>query len=120
MQEIVSSEPLADSTVLDHVLLAKVYTKKQFTVFPSVFFNTEWQINAEYRDGVKYYDPNGLGTQIESGWFKNNNYSNHLFEGAFAWHWHNSSYKNNRIEEGSKFDILMRLNKKALKQKGIL
>jgi hypothetical protein len=120
IEEIVNSEPLADSTVLDHVLLAKVYTKKQFTVFPSTFFNTEWQMNTEYKDGIKDYNPNGLGSQIESGWFKKNEFSDHLFEGAFAWHWHNSSYKNHKIESGSKFDLLMKLNKKILKQKGIL
>ncbi len=120
MQEIVNSKPAADSTVLDHVLLAKVYTKKRFTVFPSTFFNTEWQLNTTYVNGIKHYNSGGLGTQIESGWFEKNQFSDYLFEGAFTWHWHNSSYKNNRIEDGSKFDILMKLNKKSLKQKGIL
>lgn len=120
MQEIANSKPVADSTVLDHVLLAKVYTKKQFTVFPSAFFNTEWQLNTTYIDGIRHYNANGLGTQVESGWFEKNQFSDYLFEGAFAWHWHNSSKKNNRIEEGSKFDILMKLTKKTLKKKGIL
>jgi hypothetical protein len=120
MQEIVNSKPVADSTVLDHVLLAKVYTKKRFTVFPSTFFNTEWQLNTTYVNDIKHYNSGGLGTQVESGWFEKNQFSSYLFEGAFAWHWHNSSYKNHRIEDGSKFDILMKLNKKALKQKGIL
>jgi hypothetical protein len=37
MQEILATKVVPDSTVLDHKLLAKVYKKRRFTVFPSVF-----------------------------------------------------------------------------------
>ena len=108
MEEILKTEVKEKSTVLDHILLAKVFRKKAFAVFPSVFFNTEWQMNISYVDGERRYDPNGIGTQTESGWFKKNEYSNSLFEEAFAWHWHNSTYKKYEIEMGSKFDLLRR------------
>ncbi len=120
MKEILTTEVVPDSTVLDHVLLAKVYSKQRFSVFPSVFFNTEWQMNVRYLNGVKKYDPNGLGTQTENGWFSKNEFSDNLFEEAFAWHWHNSSYKNKTIEEGSKFDLLMKRTKNLLKEKNII
>ncbi len=120
INEILKTRVIPDSTVLDHMLLAKVYSKRRFTVFPSVFMNTEWQMNTIYIDGVKHYDPKGLGTTIESGWFKCNEYSSNLFLEAFAWHWHNSTYKNNIIEPNSKFDLLMRRNKQLLYDRGII
>ena len=121
MKEIVATKVAPNSTALDHVLLAKVYKKKKFTVFPSVFFNTEWQMNVEYENGLlKKYDPQGIGTKIESGWFKKNEYSNFLFEEAFSWHWHNSSHKNDFIELGSKFNLLMQKTKNMLREKGVL
>lgn len=120
MEEILKAPLMPDTTSLDHMLLATVYSRKQFTVFPSVFFNTEWQMNVNYVNGVKNYDPNGPGTKNESGWFTKNEYSTNLFEQVFAWHWHNSSYKNKNIEPGSKFDLLMKRTKRILKEKGIL
>lgn len=120
LNEIVNTSISPDSTVLDHVLLAKVYKKQKFTVFPSYFFNTEWQLNTWYENGFKKYDPKGLGTQIESGWFTKNEYSENLFLESFSWHWHNSSYKNHVVKEGSKFDLLNKLTDKRLKDKGML
>jgi len=120
MEEIINTEAIPDSTVLDHVLLAKVFKRKNFTVFPSAFFNTEWQMNVSYENGVRHYDENGQGTLTESGWFEHNQYSNRLFDGAFSWHWHNSSYKNKKIEKNSKFDLLTNKIKKILVSKNIL
>jgi len=42
LEEISTTPIQKDSTILDHMLLAKVYRKAPFTVFPSTFFNTEW------------------------------------------------------------------------------
>ena len=120
LQEILDTEVFPDSTVLDHMLLAKVYSKRRFTVFPSAFFNTEWQMNVDYADGARHYDPKGIGTKTEGGWFKKTEYSNSLFEGAFAWHWHNSSYKNHVVEPGSKFDLLTTRVNDQLTTRGLL
>jgi len=94
LDEILKTPIQPMSTCLDHALLAKVYKKRNFTVFPSVFFDTEWQINKKHP---------GLGTAIESGWFKKNEYSNYIFNEAFAWHWHHTSFKHCTPEPGSKF-----------------
>jgi hypothetical protein len=120
LEEMNKTKMVPDSTVLDHMLLAKVYTRRKFSVFPSAFFNTEWQMNVKWIDGIRKYDPNGIGTKTESGWFIKNEYSIYLFENAFSWHWHNSSYKNREIGEGSKFYILQRKTKDILKTKKII
>jgi len=84
---------------------------KDFTIFPSVFFNTEWQIN---------YKHNGLSQQIENGWFDNPLMDpNYLFLEAFSWHWHNTSFKHKPIVQGSKFDMLRNIMKAKLEVKGI-
>jgi hypothetical protein len=59
---------------------------RAITVFPSPFFNTEWQADPAFQPFRK--TPN----------------SGNLYEGAFAWHWHNRW--DDRIEEGSKFQRL--------------
>jgi hypothetical protein len=56
------------------------------TVFPSPFFDTEWQ--ADY-----HFEP-----------FKRTPESSAFYDGAFAWHWHNRW--DEPIEEGSKFQLL--------------
>lgn len=95
MSELIDSGIYLRSTIWGKDLIAKVYRKfKEFTIFPGAFFDTEWQINVKYK---------GLGDSIESGWFIKNEFSNILFEEAFAWHWHNSSNKNKIVEDGSKF-----------------
>lgn len=96
--EEMAKAPIIPNTVCrDHQLLAKVYSRRPFTVFPSAFFNTEWQINIKYP---------GKGTKIENGWFNTNDYSDELFLESFSWHWHNSSHKNDTIEPGCKFYAL--------------
>jgi len=120
MLEMLNSPHIPDTTTLDHAMLAKVYSKKPFYIMPTTFFNTEWNMNTRYVNGIKEYNSRGEGTLTESGWFKKNEYSNRLFDGAFAWHWHNSSYKNHVVQEGSKFDLVTKKIKKMLKEKGIL
>jgi hypothetical protein len=113
LEEICTTPIHKDSTILDHMLLAKVYRKNPFTVFPSTFFNTEWLISKVDRQ---------LSEDLENDWFYNKKDTayDYLFLEAFAWHWHNSSKKTFPIEEGSKFDLLRIRTNELLKQKGIL
>jgi len=111
LEEIVKAPIIPNTVCRDHQLLAKVYSRRPFTVFPSAFFNTEWQINIKHPE---------KGTKIEAGWFKKNEYSDELFLEAFSWHWHNSSHKNDIIEPGSKFYNLNKFIDRHLIHKGIL
>ena len=56
------------------------------TVFPSPFFNTEWQADPAFEP------------------FRRTAASTNFYDGAFAWHWHNQW--DAPIEEGSKFQRL--------------
>jgi hypothetical protein len=56
------------------------------TVFPGPFFDTEWQDEAKFRPFYKHAG------------------STKMYDGAFAWHWHNRW--DDRIEDGSKFQLL--------------
>jgi len=111
LDEISKTEIHPMSTCLDHALLAKVYKKRKFTVFPSVFFDTEWQINSKHP---------GLGDKIQDGWFQMNDYSHYVFPEAFAWHWHNTSMKNKDIHPQSKFGKLQSLIDDRLRERKIL
>lgn len=59
-------------------------------IFPSAFFNSEWQSNLVTSTGISS--------------MKKHEYSNLMYDGCFTWHWHN--LWNDNVEEGSKFDIL--------------
>ncbi len=59
---------------------------RAITVFPSPFFNTEWQADPQFKP------------------FHNTPNSANLYDGAFAWHWHNQW--DEPIQEGSKFQRL--------------
>lgn len=111
MEELARTGIRPCTTCFDEDLLAKVYRRKRFTVFPSAFFDTEWQI------GVKSVP---LNQAIQAGWFAKNSHSNYLFLEAFAWHWHNTSRKYEDICEGSKFYLLENYIDDRLKVKGIL
>jgi len=112
MEELLKTDIVPCTTCFDEDMLAKVYRRKEFTVFPSVFFNTEWQVNCKYP---------GLSPKIQTGWFDKNEMSEkYLFLDAFAWHWHNTSRKNEIVQEGSKFNILEKMMDKKIKEKGLL
>jgi len=112
IDELIKSPIIPNSVCRDHELLAKVYRRRKFTIFPSTFFNTEWLINKKYV---------GMGTEIEKGWFKPTEHSNKLFLEAFAWHWHNGGGTNNyEVQPLSKFDILTSLINDKLKQRGLV
>jgi hypothetical protein len=59
---------------------------RPITVFPSPFFNTEWQADPGFRP------------------FRKTPQSSNFYDGAFAWHWHNQW--DAEIEPGSKFQLL--------------
>jgi hypothetical protein len=59
---------------------------QSITVFPSPFFNTEWQADPTFEP------------------FKRSAASDELYDGAFAWHWHNKW--DDPIEPGCKFERL--------------
>jgi len=56
------------------------------TVFPSTFFNTEWQADPKFEP------------------FRKTAASANMYDGAFAWHWHNRW--DDRIQPGCKFQLL--------------
>jgi len=60
-----------------------IHRGHEITVFPSPFFNTEWQADPSFEP------------------FKRTPASANLYDGAFAWHWHNKW--DDPIEPGSKF-----------------
>jgi hypothetical protein len=70
------------------------------TVFPSPFFNTEWQADPRFKPFEK--TPN----------------SANLYDGAFAWHWHNRW--DEPIQEGSKFQRLEARIERKLLEMGVL
>ena len=68
---------------------------RAITVFPCPFFDTEWQADPRFQP------------------FRNTPNSARLYEGAFAWHWHNRW--DDRIQEGSKFHRLEALFDQTLR-----
>jgi hypothetical protein len=120
LKEIINSPIAPDTTNWGKELLGRIYSYYKFTIFPSTFFDVEWQLNTSYINGQRVYNPNGLGTQTESGWFEKNEFSNDLYLESFAWHWHNSSYKFTEIKEGSKFWNLQKITDLKLKEKNII
>jgi hypothetical protein len=84
---------------------------KNWTVFPSAFFNTEWQIKEDF-----YNEYPGLAIgRLEP--FKNCEQSKYLFDRAFSWHWHGRWSE--PIEIGSKWQIFENKIEKLLLERGI-
>lgn len=120
MKELLNSPIVPNTTQWGKELLGRIYSHYKFTIFPSAFFNIEWQMNASWDDeDRKIYNPDGFGTKCESGWFVQNEYSGNLFLETFAWHWHNSSYKNTPVMSGSKFDLLSKYIDSKLLEKNL-
>src|SRR5262249_27936778 len=69
------------------------------SVFPSPFFNTEWQAGPGFKP------------------FERTPASANLYEGAFAWHWHNQW--DAPIEPGSKFQRLEAMMDEKLTRMGV-
>jgi hypothetical protein len=96
------------TTCFDEDMMARVYRKNpnSFTIFPSPFFDTEWQVSKTDRDLAEELDKSLFDAPLQS--------EEHLFLDSFAWHWHNSSNKNKDIVEGSKFYLLEQLTNRRL------
>jgi Glycosyltransferase sugar-binding region containing DXD motif len=76
-----------------------IHRGRAITVFPSPFFNTEWQADPEFKP------------------FRSTPASANMYDGAFAWHWHNQW--DAEIEDGSKFQRLEALMDEKLTRMGV-
>jgi hypothetical protein len=111
MNELINTRIVPGSTCWGKTMFAKLYRRYKFDIFPAAFFNTEWAVNAVCP---------GLGSFMDDGWFKNKPYNDSfLFLEAFAWHWHNSSWKNAEVEAGSKFNLLELEMERRLIERGL-
>lgn len=104
--------PATGGTCYDEDMLGYVYAKRPFTVFPSTFFNTEWLVGKTDKDESRRLDACMFDFPISE--------RADLFEGVFAWHWHNSSNKHKNIAKGSKFDTLSKMTDERLREADIL
>lgn len=103
LNEISKGDVIPSSLNWSSVLYQKVRNyNKNWTIFPSGFFNTEWQISFSDEDRINP-DLKELYNFIRFP-FKKNNLSHEMYEGVFSWHWHNQW--NQIIETGSKWELL--------------
>lgn len=72
---------------------------QRIRVFPSPFFDTDWQARSRFTP------------------FANTPDSAEMYDGAFAWHWHNQWEA--AIEPGSKFERLERIMEQKLTERGV-
>ena len=121
LEEMLKTQITPMSTCFDKDLLAKVYRRKKFIVFPATMMDIEWVKNTQYINGKKHYDPNGLGTQIEHQWFVNPLQNlEWVHPECMVWHWHHTSHKYDIIHPQSKFGLLMNIIDQKLKALNIL
>jgi hypothetical protein len=103
LETMVELGALPDSLNWSSTLYEKVYEKnKNWTIFPSGFFNTEWQIKLS--DQEKSDPKNRDLLNFIRYPFKKNPLSHEMYDGAFCWHWHNGW--TTEIENGSKWELL--------------
>ena len=106
LRELSKRNPIPNSTTWGCDTYMAVRRKnKNFTIFPSAFFDTEWQLSDEKEP--PYQDLRQP--------FKNLEQSKLMFDRAFCWHWH--SRWNEPIEEGSKWEKLEKLIKAKLQER---
>jgi hypothetical protein len=112
LEAILKSPIYGGSTCWGKDMFARMYREKEFPILPSTFFNTEWCINVKYK---------GKANEIQATWFdapiKD---ESHLFLDAFAWHWHNTSWRHHKPKAGSKFQRLEEIMDKKLKEKELI
>jgi hypothetical protein len=108
MKELLNTSVRLNSPCFDYPLMARVYRHIKYTVFPSCFFNTEWQMKPD------------VSRPIIEGWWNKNSYSDRLYTEAFSWHWHNTGQGLKPIEQGSKFYLMQQMINKKLEEKGII
>lgn len=110
MQQLLITPP-SGGTCYDEDMLSYVYRKVKFTVFPSSFFDTQWLISKVNVEESVIAENEMFDLPVSD--------KSRLFLEAFAWHWHNSSYKHKSPVKNSKFYMLEKLINKKLKEKGI-
>lgn len=111
LETLIKTPPRLGTTCWGRDLFANVYKAKKFSILPSSFFNTEWNITYKYGKGYSSY--------VQLGMFRQKSDNIHyIFPEAFSWHWHNSSKKNFVPESGSKFSILSDSIDRSLKRMG--
>lgn len=110
LYELSRRHPTPQTTAWGNDVYVAVHQKKDFTVFPAAFFNTEWSVTPD-----SYHKYPGLSSgRLEP--FKKCEQSSYLFEEAFSWHWHGRWQE--EIEEGSKWQILEERVEKLLTARG--
>jgi hypothetical protein len=91
LEEVQRMIPQPNSTSWGKDLYMKVRERnKDYLILPCTWFNTEWC------SAVGDWHP-----------FIKSDQSNHLYDGAFTWHWHNRW--DHPIEDGCKFQILEKM-----------
>jgi len=109
LNQLLNTAPTPNSHCYGRDLYTYVRAQnKNWTIFPSTFFNTEWQATPE---DTKDYP--GLAEGFKP--FQKCN-TTHLFERAFSWHWHNRWGES--IEMGSKWQIIEEIIEKKLSSIG--
>lgn len=84
LEKLSITQPVKNTTTWGNLLYSKI--EKDLWVLPGVWFNSEWGFEDTTCEPFKRVEKFSL------------------FDGAFAWHWHNKW--DDEIEEGSKFQIL--------------
>ena len=92
LEKILENPGRGGSTDWGTVLYSKI-NKNDLLVLPCMWFNSEWG----------YAEADNIPFKKANQWFN-------LFDGAFAWHWHNRW--DEEIEDGSKFQILESIHNK--------
>jgi len=109
--EILPHMPVVgDNTFWGKDLFAQAYKHYKYTIFPSPFFNLEWQmgiIDNDLKDLI-----------CLKLWFDEECPDEYLFLDSFSWHWHNSFFKNRTIQPNSKFDKLSKIIDVKLEERG--
>jgi len=100
LEELAITKPTAGTTSWSEQLYRRVINRCEFTVFPSGFFNPEWQVDLQESRAKG----NTEFVRFIENAFVRTEYSQTLYRDAFAWHWHNRWLDD--IEIGSKWWIM--------------
>ena len=109
LKELINMPTTGGGTTWGKDLFAKVYSRYKFNILPGAFFNLEWGA-CRVLSSVEY-------DNLWSGWFENDCLDDNLFLDCFAWHWHNTSYKDKQIIINSKFDKLRKITNSRLEER---
>jgi hypothetical protein len=97
LSKLIITKPLKNNSCWGTHLISDIAMRRSdIAIFPSAFFNTEWQLGIS-GSGLERHGPN------------------EMYDGAFAWHWHNQW--GFPIEPNSKLDKLINITDRILKDK---